>query len=105
VTKLLSGLLAAALIAGLAGVGTAPAQDKKKTDKAAAKAGATIEISEGKDGKYRFTIRDADGKYLAGNSVGFATKDDAVKAVENLKTVLPTAKVAEGKEAKKDEKK
>lgn len=97
-TKFLCSLLAAAAVAGLAGVGTAPAQDKKKTDKAAVKAGATVEVSEGKDGKYRFTVRDADGKYLAGNSVGFATKDDAVKAVDNLKAILPTAKVVvEGK--------
>ena len=63
-TKLLSGLCAAALVVGLAGAGGgAPAQDKKKTDtktdttKAPAK-GGTIEVNESKDGKFRFTVRD-----------------------------------------------
>ncbi len=108
-SKLLSSLLMAAVVAGFATVGApAPAQDKKDTkkDTKAAKGGGSIEVNEGKDGKYRFTIRDGDGKLLAmSGPTGFATKDDAVKALENLKTVLPTAKVAEPKDVKKDDKK
>ncbi len=112
-SKLLSSLLMAAAVAGFAAVGgPAPAQDKKDTkkdakdakDAKATKAG-TVEVNEGKDGKYRFNVRDADGKLLAMSGLtGFATRDDAVKALENLKAVLPTAKVAEAKEAKKDDK-
>jgi uncharacterized protein YegP (UPF0339 family) len=95
VTKLLSGALAAALVVGLAGVGgPAPAQDKKGKD---TKAAAVIEVNAGKDGKYRFTIRDAEGKYLAGNTVGFETREAALKAVDNLKAALANAKVAEAK--------
>lgn len=76
-------------------------KDDKKADKKAAK-GGTIEINEGKDGKYRFTIRDADGKLLAmSGPSGFATKDDAEKALDTLKEVLPTAKIAPGKKAEK----
>jgi uncharacterized protein YegP (UPF0339 family) len=102
VTKLLSSVLAAALVVGLAGVGgPAPAQDKKdkdtKTTKAA-KGGATIEVNEGKDGKYRFLVRDADGKLLAmSGPTGFETKAAAEKAVDALKAALPTAKLAAGK--------
>lgn len=101
-TKLLSGLCAAALVVGLAGAGgVAPAQDKKGTKTAPAK-GGVIEINEGKDGKFRFSVRDADGKYLGGNLTGFATKEDAAKAVDALKAALGTAKIEYGK---KDDKK
>lgn len=99
-TKLLSGLCAAALVVGLAG-GGAPAQDKKGTKTAPAK-GGVIEISEGKDGKYRFSVRDGDGKYLGGSAVGYATKEDAAKAVDALKAGIATAKV---EYVKKDDKK
>jgi uncharacterized protein YegP (UPF0339 family) len=101
VTKLLSGLCAAALVVGLAGAGgVAPAQDKKDTKKdakATAKGGGTIEVNESKDGKFRFTVRDADGKYLGGSATGYATKEDAVKAVDALKAALGTAKIEYGK--------
>lgn len=81
----------------------AGAQVKKKETAA----GGTIEINEGKDGKFRFNIRDADGKLVASSSLtGFASKDDAIKGLEKLKAILPTAKMAEGKkDDKKDEKK
>lgn len=99
-TKLLSGLCAAALVVGLAGAGgVAPAQDKKDTKKTTApKGGGTIEINEGKDGKFRFNVRDADGKLLAmSGPSGYATKDDAAKAVDALKAALGGAKVEYGK--------
>ncbi len=106
-SKLLSSVLAAALVAGLAAVGPSPAQDKKKDAKTAqpAKGGGVVEVNESKDGKFRFTVRDADGKYLGGSATGYATKDDAVKAVNALKATLATAKIEFGKKDEKDEKK
>lgn len=105
-------LCSAVLFAGMAGlvstatISTAPAQDKKDTTKKppAAKAG-TIEVSEGKDGKFRFTIRDAEGKFLA-LSGAHEKKEDAMKAIETLKEVLPKATVttAAKKPAEKSEK-
>jgi hypothetical protein len=70
--------------------GDASAQDKKKTTKNAS--GGVVEIVESKDGKYRFTVRDADGKYVAGSLVGHATEAEAKAVVEELKTLLTTAK-------------
>jgi uncharacterized protein YegP (UPF0339 family) len=54
-----------------------------------------IEVNESsKDGKFRFVIRNADGKMLAmSGPTGFATEKDAHKAIEDLKTALKTAKV------------
>ena len=51
----------------------------------------TIELIEGRDGKFRFTVRDADGKYVGGSAVGHATEKDARAAAETLKKVLATA--------------
>ena len=51
----------------------------------------TIELIESKDGKFRFSIRDADGKYLAGSAVGHATEKETREVVEELKKVLVTA--------------
>lgn len=74
--------------------------DKKESKKAAP---GKIEINEGKDGKFRFSVRDADGNYLGGSGpIGYATKADAVKAIETLKEVIATAKIVD---APKDEKK
>jgi hypothetical protein len=61
-----------------------------KKSKATAKAG-TIELIESKDGKYRFSVRDADGKYVGGSAVGHATEKEAREAAEELKSVLETA--------------
>ena len=58
--------------------------------KTAAKAG-TIELIQSKDGKIRFSVRDAEGKYLGGSTVGHATEKEARAAVEELKKVLATA--------------
>lgn len=63
------------------------AQSKKSTTKQ-----GTIELIESKDGKYRFTVRDGDGKYLAGSPVGHATEKEAREAAESLRTVIATAK-------------
>ena len=57
----------------------------KKTGK------GTIELIESKDGKFRFSVRDADGKYVGGSAVGHATEKEAKEAAEELKKVIATA--------------
>src|SRR5262249_26480376 len=51
----------------------------------------TIELIESKDGKFRFSVRDADGKYVGGSAVGHATEKEAREAAEELKRVIATA--------------
>jgi hypothetical protein len=51
----------------------------------------TIELIESKDAKFRFTVRDADGKYVGGSAVGHATEKDAREAAETLKKIIATA--------------
>src|SRR5262245_54040590 len=74
------------------------AQGKKKT--------GTIELIESKDGKYRFSVRDAEGKYVGGSAVGQATEKEAKEAAEDLKKVIATAtyvsKKADDKKKEKD---
>jgi hypothetical protein len=70
-------------------LGTHAAVTQAQTKKPA-KTG-TIELIKSRDGKYRFNIRDADGKYLGGSAVGHATEKEAKEAVEELKKVLVTA--------------
>jgi uncharacterized protein YegP (UPF0339 family) len=77
------------------------AEDKKGSGKV-----GSIEIKEGKDSKFRFSIYDGDEKFVAmSGPQGFATKEDAAKAVEKLKTVLKDAKVEYVKKDEKEEKK
>ena len=94
----------------MAALGVASAQDAKTPAKKADKADkkgvpvGTIDIGEGKDGKFRFFVRDEAGKLLAmSGGGGFATKDDALKAVEDLREVV--AKVTKvGTQPKKKDK-
>ena len=61
--------------------------------KADARAGV-IEVAKGKDDKYRFFVRDGDGKLLAMSGPGgFATAKDAEAAIDHLKAVVESAKV------------
>ncbi|MFO0803947.1 MAG: YegP family protein [Gemmataceae bacterium] len=93
-------LCSAVLFAGMAGlvstatISTAPAQDKKDTTKKATAdtRPGKVEVSEGKDGKFRFVVRDADGKYLA-QSGAFEKKEDALKGIETLKEALAKATI------------
>ena len=57
----------------------------KKTGK------GTIELIESKDGKFRFSVRNADGKYVGGSIVGHATESEAREAAEELKKVIVSA--------------
>jgi hypothetical protein len=108
-------IVCVALLAAMACMTAVPSADilaqgakKDKKDKKAGKEdskGAVIEVTEGKDGKFRFFVRNAEGKLLAMSSPGgFATAKEAEKAVEDLKDVMRTAKVTHGK-SKKEEKK
>jgi hypothetical protein len=76
------------------------AQGKKGTTKQ-----GTIELVESKDGKFRFSVRDGDGKYLAGSPVGHATEKEAREAAESLRTVIATAKFVSKKSDSEPEKK
>ena len=98
-------LSATLLVASSATHTTVSAQgtkDKAKVKEAPA-SGGHIEIGKGKDGKYRFTVRDADGKYLGGSTTGHATEKETRDAIEMFKKVVANAKVSmkEGKETKK----
>jgi hypothetical protein len=93
-------LLAAFATAGTLQHPAAQGQDTKK-----GKTSAVIEIAEGKDGKYRFFVRDGEGKLLAMSSPGgFATEKEARAGVDVLKEAISKAKVTVMK-GDKDEKK
>jgi uncharacterized protein YegP (UPF0339 family) len=95
------------LVAAFAVAGTVqhPVAEGQGAKKKAAK-GGVIEIGEGKDGKYRFSVRDSEGKLLAMSGPrGFASEKDARTAIETLKEVISTAKVTNvGKKKPRDKK-
>lgn len=67
------------------------AQPKKKEME---KAEGVVQIKTGKDGKFRFTVRNAEGKLLAQSSLsGFKTEEEAKAGIDALKTTLESAKV------------
>jgi hypothetical protein len=75
----------------------AGAQAKKAPDT------ATIEIAEGKDGKFRFFVRDEDEKLLAmSGPPAFATEKEAREAALNLQKLIAKAKIVVKKEDTKD---
>lgn len=96
--KLLGATFAAVAIAFISS-GTPGTAGKKPPAKT-----GTIEIIESKDGKFRFSIRDTDGKYLAGSAVGHATEKETREVVEELKKVLATATYVHKKTDTKKEK-
>ncbi len=108
--KLFRSVALTAAIAGLmtvTGLSVAPAQVKdkdKKDDKAKVETKAdeigVTEVYMGKDG-WRFRIKNAEGKSIAIGTMSFDKKEDAVKAVEVVKTILTKGKVVELKEEKK----
>jgi len=98
-----STLLAFMIAVTASAVSVADAQDKKDPKKPAEKAGK-VEVYMAKDG-YRFRIMDAEGKTIAMTTKAYDKKEDAVKALEQVKTTLNTVKVTEVKEEKKVEKK
>jgi uncharacterized protein YegP (UPF0339 family) len=101
---LLSGcVLALWLLVSTAAPQAVVAQGKKDAKKGAQAAAGVIEIGEGKDGKFRFFVRNAEGKLLAMSSPGgFATAKDAETAIQTLKEVVSKAKVTMAKKGSKD---
>jgi hypothetical protein len=91
--------LTGALVLMMSGTAGTLAQGKK-TGK------GTIELIESRDGKFRFSVRNADGKYVGGSAVGHATEKEAKEAAEELKKVIATAtyvrKKAEDTKKEKD---
>jgi hypothetical protein len=85
-------LLGIVFLSGAVALTTFSTSDTLAQGKKKAAAGGTIELKESKDGKYRFTVRDADGKYLGGSSTPHATEKEAKEAAEELKAVIATAK-------------
>lgn len=102
--KLLGAMvLTAAILLVVSGTTSGQAQNRRSATKA-----GTVELIESKDGKFRFSVRDGEGKYLGGSVVGHQTVKEAKEAVEDLKQVLATATYTsrghdDAKDTKKDE--
>jgi uncharacterized protein YegP (UPF0339 family) len=91
-------LVAAMAVVSATAVSVSEAQEKgKKTGKVT----GTVEVNEGKDGKFRLIVRDTDDKYMA-TSAAYATKDDAMKGLDKLKAVLENPKITNKKATKND---
>lgn len=99
-TALVRSAVVLAAVAGLIAANGQPTAAQKKEAKAAK--GGVVEVKQGKDDKFRLTVRDADGKFLA-MSGAFATKADALKGLDALKDALKDAKVVEVKGGGKDD--
>ena len=70
------------------------AEDTKKDTKKAIVKASTVKIGEGKDGKFRFSIYNAEGEFLAMSGANtFESKADAVKGLEELKAALKETKI------------
>lgn len=99
---IVGGLLVATLIVASGVSPDAVVAQAKKDDKAAkkeakkdSKAGV-IEIAKGKDDKFRFFVRDGEGKLLAMSGPGgFATPKEAQEAIDDLKEVVAKVSVKE----------
>ena len=93
-------LAAALLVVSAPTNHTAIAQGTKKDkDKTTAKGVGHIEIGKGKDDKYRFSVRNAEGKFLAG-STAYATEKEIHEAIEAFRKVVAGAKVSTKKAEK-----
>ena len=100
----LGALLVAMTAITASAISIADAQDKGKDPKKPAEKPGKVEVYMAKDG-YRFRIMDADGKTIAMTTKAYDKKEDAHKALEQVKATLNTVKVTEVKEEKKDDKK
>jgi uncharacterized protein YegP (UPF0339 family) len=86
-------LVAAMAAISATAISVADAQGKGKKS-------GIVEVNEGKDGKFRLIVRDADSKYLA-TSAAFATKDDAIKGLSRLKEALQNPTITDKKSSGK----
>jgi uncharacterized protein YegP (UPF0339 family) len=97
-------LVSIVLLAGFVAVccvQEAPVAAQGKKDAKDAKASPYIDVTEGKDGKFRFVVRNGEGKLLAmSGPSGYATEKDALKAIEDLKEGVGKAKINPTKKSK-----
>lgn len=101
--RTLSLLAAFSAIATMPVVGTAQEKKKETPKKETTKpAGGYVEVKETAKGTFYFSIRNADGKFLAGGSPsGVAKKEDVAKMIEEIKAALATGKITEAKTEEK----
>jgi hypothetical protein len=93
---LASGLSPDGVVSARADKGDKAADKKDKKDKKDAKdtKGGVIEIAKGRDDKFRFFVRDGEGKLLAMSGPGgFASPKEAEAAIDELREVVAKAKV------------
>lgn len=104
--KLFRAVVLLAAIAAVMSAGSlttlAPAQEKKKANKAV---GAdddvgTVEIYKAKDG-WRYRVKNAQNKTIAIPGAGYETPEDVAKILNQVKATLNKAKVKVPKEEKK----
>lgn len=105
--KLFASVLMLAAVLAFREAPTQPAFAQKadkvdKGDKKGKVQEGVIEIAQGKDDKFRFFVRDSEGKLLAMSGRGFETVKDAQKEIDTLKDVIKTAKVSVLKKDAKD---
>jgi len=97
------GLAAALAALTVAANPAAVGQDtkaKKKDDAKTSSSKATVKIGEGKDGKFRFSIYDADDVFLGmSGPKGYETRAEAVKGIDAMKAALASAKIVDKEKA------
>jgi uncharacterized protein YegP (UPF0339 family) len=111
-TKLARTMLMMAVLGGLATSTATVAQEKGKADTKKPATGAEkkpadskkedtklgkFEIYPSKKG-FRFRIVGADGKNLCGAYKDYASKEDAIEALDEIKAILTKTKLVEAKE-------
>jgi hypothetical protein len=105
-TKYARPLVLAFALAALAG-GAMTAQDKKGTTTGQAKKDekkevkGKVEYYEAGDG-WRYKVLNAEGKTIMMSAKGLPAKEDALKMLEEVKTIMTNVKPTEGKSTKKD---
>jgi len=99
--KFVRGLVLAGAMAGVVFISSS--DSSAQATKTAPAPGAeektgTLELYKDKAGLFRFRAVGADGKGIMQSSKGYATKEDAQKAVDSVKSILSKGKVVEPKE-------
>ncbi len=96
-------LVSLVLLAGFATVcciPDAPVVAQATKDKGT-KGSPYVDVTEGKDGKFRFVVRNGAGKLLAmSGPSGFASEKDVLKAIDELKEGITKAKINPTKKGK-----
>jgi uncharacterized protein YegP (UPF0339 family) len=96
--KLFRAVVLLAAIAAVMSAGSlttiAPAQEKKKANKAVGTDDdvGTVEVYKAKDG-WRYRVRNAQAKLIAISGVGYESPEDVTKVLNQVKATLNKAKV------------